>query len=76
MPIIDRFAKSECNNSCLHNEVPRTPQPTIAILLSDDVVDVELLGEELDGDDEKASTKTQILDDNNSSVDMNRRDRG
>ena len=69
---IERFAKSGCDRSCLHNEVPNTPQPTIAILSEED--DVELIGEEFDnGDEEKALTTILLLD---NSIDIDRRNRG
>lgn len=56
IPVIVRDVKFGWESSCLHNDVPSTPHPTIA--MSDDVID-------LLGDDEKAFAL--VLDDDDSS---------
>ena len=59
IPVIVRDVKFGWESSCLHNDVPSTPHPTIAMSDSD------VIG--LLGDDEKAFAL--VLDDDDSSSD-------
>lgn len=54
MPVIFRDEKSGWDSSCLHNDVPRTPHPTMAMLEDDDGDD------DGDDDDDDGSTVGEL----------------
>ena len=62
IPVIVRDVKFGWDKSCLHNDVPSTPHPTIAMLSGDGVIGLLAAG------DEKAFAL--VLDDDDISVNI------